>query len=115
MKKTPTDDPTENPSSISSKNVSHPKGLYLLDEPETPLSLIHQLSLLAIIKEKIDEGCQFIIATHSPMLMAFPGAQIHRLDQNPIGELPWEEVEHVRLMKHFFQNPQRYLQRLFSS
>ena len=93
----------------------HPKGLYLLDEPETPLSPIHQLTLLAIIKEKIDEGCQFIIATHSPMLMAFPGAQILSLDQNPIRELPWEEVEHVRLMKHFFQNPERYLQRLFSS
>jgi predicted ATPase len=93
----------------------HPEGLYLLDEPETPLSPIHQLTLLAIIKEKIDEGCQFLIAIHSPMLMAFPGAQILSLDQNPIRELPWEEVEHARLMKDFFQNPQRYLQRLFSS
>ncbi|MDP7139832.1 MAG: AAA family ATPase, partial [SAR324 cluster bacterium] len=97
------------------KERVHPKGLYLLDEPETPLSPIHQLTLLAIIKEKIDEGCQFIIATHSPMLMAFPGVQILSLDQNPIRELPWEEVEHVRLMKDFFQSPQRYLQRLFSS
>jgi predicted ATPase len=56
-----------------------------------------------------------MIASYSPMLMAFPGAQILNLDQNPIRELPWKEVEHVRLMKHFFQNPQRYFQRLFSS
>ena len=86
-----------------------------MDEPETPLSPIHQLTLLAIIKEKIDEGCQFIIATHSPMLMAFPGAQILSLDQNPIRQLEWEEVEHVRLMKRFFQDPKNYLRRLFDS
>jgi len=74
---------------------------------------MHQLSLMAIIKEKINEGCQFIIATHSPMLMAFPGAKIMSLDKSPIRELKWEEVEHVRLMKHFFQDPERYLHHLF--
>ena len=49
------------------------------------------------------------------MLMAFPGAQILSLDQNPIRQLEWEDVEHVRLMKRFFQDPKNYLRRLFKS
>ena len=49
------------------------------------------------------------------MLMAFPGAQILSLDQNPIRQLEWEDVEHVRLMKRFFQDPKNYLRRLFES
>ena len=81
------------------KERIHPKGLYLLDEPETPLSPIHQMTLMVFLHQQIEEGCQFLIATHSPMLMAFPGAQILSLDQNPIRQLEWEDVEHVRLMK----------------
>ena len=69
------------------KERIHPKGLYLLDEPETPLSPIHQMTLMVFLHQQIEEGCQFLIATHSPMLMAFPGAQILSLDQNPIHQL----------------------------
>ena len=97
------------------KERIHPKGLYLLDEPETPLSPIHQMTLMVFLHQQIEEGCQFLIATHSPMLMAFPGAQILSLDQNPIRQLEWEDVEHVRLMKRFFQDPKNYLRRLFES
>ena len=70
---------------------------------------------MKIIKDKINEDCQFIIATHSPMLMAFPGAKIYSLDHNSVRELKWDEVEHVRLMKHFLQDPERYLHHLFES
>ena len=73
------------------------------------------MTLMVFLHQQIEEGCQFLIATHSPMLMAFPGAQILSLDQNPIRQLEWEDVEHVRLMKHFFQDPKNYLRRLFDS
>ena len=59
-----------------------PEGLYLLDEPETPLSPLRQLALLSILKKQVEQDCQFIIATHSPMLMAFPEATILNFD-NP--------------------------------
>ncbi len=89
----------------------HPNGLYLLDEPETPLSPIHQLSLLAMIKDLADEGCQFIVATHSPMLMALPGARIlnFELDIQPV---EWQDAEHVALMKAFLNDPESFLRRL---
>ena len=111
MERTRTVVPIENPSCSFSRNGS----LYLLDEPETPLSPIHQMTLMVFLHQQIEEGCQFLIATHSPMLMAFPGAQILGLDQNPIRQLEWEDVEHVRLMKRFFQDPKNYLRRLFDS
>ena len=73
------------------------------------------MTLMVFLHQQIEEGCQFLIATHSPMLMAFLGAQILSLDQNPIRQLEWEDVEHVRLMKRFFQDPKNYLRRLFDS
>ena len=73
------------------------------------------MTLMVFLHQQIEEGCQFLIATHSPMLMAFPEAQILSLDQNPIRQLEWEDVEHVRLMKRFFQDPKNYFRRLFNS
>jgi len=61
-----------------------PGGLYLLDEPEAPLSPLRQLSLLAMLKDMVEQDAQFIIATHSPILMAFPGAVILNFDKLPI-------------------------------
>lgn len=89
----------------------HPNGLYLLDEPETPLSPIHQLSLLAIIKDLAEQGCQFIIATHSPILMALPGATLlnFELDIRPVA---WEDAEHVALTRAFLNDPESFLRRL---
>jgi predicted ATPase len=87
-------------------------GLYLLDEPETPLSPIHQLSLLSLIKARAAAGCQFIIATHSPILMALAGADILSFDDYPIRKVAWEDVEHVAVTKAFLNNPESYLRHL---
>ncbi|MFZ5814838.1 MAG: AAA family ATPase, partial [Bacillota bacterium] len=89
-----------------------PNGLYLLDEPETPLSPMRQLSFLSMIMEMVRQGCQFIIATHSPILMACPGATILSLDHNPPRAVRYEELEHVRLTRDFLNNPQAFLRHL---
>ena len=60
------------------------------------------MTLMVFLHQQIEEGCQFLIATHSPMLMAFPGAQILSLDQNPIRQLEWENVEHVKTDETLF-------------
>ena len=89
-----------------------PHGLFLLDEPEAALSPQRQLALLAMIFDLVAEGAQFIIATHSPILLAFPGARIFSFDESPITEVGWEDTEHVRLTRDFLANPERYLRNL---
>jgi predicted ATPase len=86
-------------------------GLYILDEPETPLSPIHQLSLLALLKDMAGDNCQFIIATHSPILMALPGARILLFDQT-ITPVAWEDVEHVAVTRAFLNDPESFLRHL---
>ena len=87
-------------------------GLYFLDEPEAALSPQRQLALLALLKDMLTEGCQFIIATHSPILMALPGAQILNLNEVPPQPVEWEETEHVQLTRDFLNCPDRYLRHL---
>jgi predicted ATPase len=87
-------------------------GLYLLDEPEAPLSPQRQLALMSMLKEMIDQEAQFIIATHSPILMAFPGARILSFDDHPVREAHYDDVEHVSLTRAFLNNPQSFLRRL---
>ena len=89
-----------------------PGGLYLLDEPEAPLSPQSQLGLMAMIAEMITEDAQFIIATHSPILMAFPGATIVSFDEEPAAAVEYGSLESVRLVKEFLAEPKRYLDRL---
>jgi predicted ATPase len=89
-----------------------PGGLYLLDEPEAPLSPLRQLALLSAIKEMVGQDAQFIIATHSPILMAYPGAVILSFDQTPIGAVSYQSLEHVNLMRDFLNDPQAYLRHL---
>jgi predicted ATPase len=89
-----------------------PGGLYLLDEPETPLSPTRVLALLAILHDAVATGSQFIIATHSPILAAFPGATILVFESGALVETPYEELEHVRVTRDFLNAPQRYLRRL---
>ena len=86
-----------------------PGGLYLLDEPEAPLSPRGILQLIALIKDRLDQRCQFIIATHSPMLLAFPGATIYVFGDGVVTPTPYADVEHVQLTKSFLDNPQRFL------
>ncbi|MGQ0604861.1 MAG: AAA family ATPase [Anaerolineales bacterium] len=89
-----------------------PGGLYLLDEPEAPLSPARQLALLAMLKSMVEDGAQFIIATHSPILLAFPGAVIFSFDAAPIQPVAYESLEHVTLMRAFLNNPEAYLRHL---
>ena len=86
-----------------------PGGLYLLDEPEAPLSPQSQLSLLAMIGDMISQDAQFIIATHSPLLLAFPDAQIYSFDRIPVQAVAYEELDHVRITRDFLNAPNRYL------
>jgi len=89
-----------------------PGGLYLLDEPEAPLSPQSQLALLAMIAEMIAQNAQFIIATHSPMLLAFPGARIYTFDRVPIEPVAFDELDHVRITRDFLNAPERYLNQI---
>lgn len=90
-----------------------PDGLYILDEPEVPLSPTRQLSLISLIKEQINNNSQFIIATHSPILMALPDAQIIEVDsEGNLNEVNYEDLEHVTLMRDFLNNPNVFINRL---
>jgi predicted ATPase len=89
-----------------------PGGLYLLDEPEAPLSPQRQLALLSMLKEMVGQDAQFIIATHSPILMAYPGAAILSFDHTPPKEISYDETEHVSLTKAFLNNPEAFLRHL---
>lgn len=89
-----------------------PGGLYLLDEPEAPLSPQRQLSFLSMLKEMVKQEAQFIIATHSPILMAFPESAILSFDIHPIKEVGYDETEHVSLTRNFLNNPEIYLRHL---
>jgi predicted ATPase len=89
-----------------------PRGLYFLDEPETPLSPTRVLALLAILKNRTAEDCQFVIATHSPILMALPGAEILLLEADTIAPIGYREVEHVRITHAFLDDPESFLRRL---
>ena len=86
--------------------------LYLLDEPETPLSPTRVLTLLTILLDATKTGSQFIIATHSPILAAFPGASIRVFAGDRIVETPYYELEHVRITRDFLNAPGRYLRYL---
>ncbi len=87
-------------------------GLYLLDEPEAPLSPLRQLSFLSALKQMITEDAQFIIATHSPIILAFPEAQILSFSDGEIRNVKYDELEHVTLTREFLSNPDLYLRNL---
>lgn len=89
-----------------------PGGLYLLDEPEAPLSPLRQLSFLSMLKQMTAEDAQFIIATHSPIILAFPEAQIMSFNDGTIKNIPYDELEHVTLTRAFLNDPQSYMRHL---
>ena len=85
------------------------KGLYLLDEPETALSPKSQLELLKLLREMGALGhAQFIIATHSPILLACPGSMIYSFDHTPVKTIQYEDTEYYRIYKTFMENPSQY-------
>lgn len=89
-----------------------PNGLYLLDEPEAPLSPQSQLALLAMMTDRAAEGSQFIVASHSPILLAFPGATIYSFDGGEVKRAEYESLEHVALTREFLNAPERFLRHL---
>ncbi|MEZ5072699.1 MAG: AAA family ATPase [Bacteroidales bacterium] len=99
---------------LSAFNHQFREGLFLLDEPEAALSPQRQLSLLAILHgmEK-EQRSQLIIATHSPILLAYPGADIFLLDESGIRNVVYEETEHYQITKGFLNNPDEYFKILF--
>jgi predicted ATPase len=90
------------------------EGLYILDEPEAALSPQRQLAALSRIHDLISDGAQFIMATHSPILMAYPEARILQLSDQGIVETAYEDTEHYQVTRNFLANPARMLKVLFS-
>jgi predicted ATPase len=89
-------------------------GLYLLDEPEAALSPKRQLEFLSVLHDYCRQGAQFVIATHSPIIMAYPDARIYVLSEEGVAEVPYQETEHYLLTRGFLVNPQRTLSELLS-
>lgn len=90
------------------------KGVYLLDEPEAALSPMRLLTLIAEIQRLTEMDSQFIIATHSPILMAFPGADIMEFSSDGIRKVAYKETEHYQITKSFLDDPQRMLHYLLN-
>jgi predicted ATPase len=91
-------------------------GLYLIDEPEAALSAARQLALLARIHDLLneDENTQFIIASHSPIVLSFPGATIYSFDHAPIKEIEYRNTDAYVITRRFLDNPGRALGELFA-
>jgi predicted ATPase len=91
-----------------------PQGLYVLDEPEAALSVHGYLALLTRIHDLTQAGAQFVIATHSPILLAVPHARIPQIEPGgAFGHIDYDEAQPVLLTRSFLANPQRYLHHLF--
>jgi len=90
------------------------KGFYIFDEPEAALSPSKQLAALVRINDLVNNQSQFIIATHSPILMAYPKAKIFLLDEGGCRQVAFEETEHYRITRDFLNNYPRRLEQLFN-
>lgn len=88
-------------------------GLYLLDEPEAALSPTRQLAVLSRMKQLVENSSQFVIATHSPILLAYPGATIYQIGENGFTEIEYQKTEVYNITKTFLDNPERMLNELF--
>jgi len=86
-----------------------PGGLSLLDEPEASLSPLRQLALISALKEMVAQEAQFIIATHAPIVMAFPNADIISFDNGAIHKVKYESLVHVKLMRDLLQDPGAFI------
>lgn len=96
------------------KNRFWADGLYILDEPEAALSPQRQLALLKLIHQLAEQRCQFIVSTHSPLLLGYPHARIYHLSEAGLADVAYEDTEHYALTKDFLLNRERYLQRLLN-
>ena len=85
-----------------------------MDEPEAALSPKRQLEFLSILHDYCKKGAQFVIATHSPIIMAYPDARIYVLSEQGVREVPYQKTEHYLVTRGFLVNPQRILNELLS-
>jgi len=90
-------------------------GLYILDEPEAALSPNRQMAALTRIHELVAQGSQFLIATHSPIIMAYPNARIYELTADGIGQVNYTDTEHYTVTKSFLNSHERMLEMLLSN
>ena len=97
------------------KNRFEGNGLYILDEPESALSPQRLMSLLVLIDELVKQNSQFIIATHSPILMAYPDADILEFSPDGIRKVDYRETEHYKIIKQFIDMPERMIRYLLRS
>jgi predicted ATPase len=87
-------------------------GLYILDEPEAALSPTRLMTLMAEMHALVNSNSQFILSTHSPILLTYPGAQVFELTAGAIKNVPYKETEHFKVTKQFLDNPERMLKYL---
>ena len=87
-------------------------GLYILDEPEAALSPMRQFTFLTRLNELVNKGSQFIIATHSPIIMCYPRSKIYEISNKGINEVQYEDTEHYRASKAFFGNYKAFIKEL---
>ena len=88
-------------------------GFFLMDEPEAALSPTRQLTLLALIAERVaNSRSQFVIATHSPILLTYPGATILSFDEGPLRSVPLEDTTHYQVTRDILTNPEQYWKHL---
>ena len=91
-----------------------PDGVFVLDEPEAALSPQGAFSLLRRMRELAIDGAQFVLATHSPILMAYPGAALYELSPDGIERVDYRQTQHFRLMRNFLEDPDAFLHHLFA-
>ena len=91
-----------------------PNGLYLFDEPEAALSLRGQLALMQRMHELLEHDCQFVVATHSPILVGFPDARISFLEEEGIRDISYDEAPQVELTRAFLDDPHRFFRELLA-
>ncbi|MFT8363695.1 MAG: AAA family ATPase [Sporolactobacillus sp.] len=89
-------------------------GLYLLDEPEAALSPQKQMTMLVRLHQLVRQNCQFVIATHSPILMAYPDAELFVLSESGMKKTNYRDTDHYLITRHFLEDPQKMLRYLFA-
>jgi predicted ATPase len=91
-----------------------PDGLYVLDEPEAALSPLRQMSMLRRMHDLVGQGCQFVVATHAPILLAYPDAWIYQLDERGLRRVEYDETSTVRTTRDFLTDREATVAELFS-
>ena len=94
------------------ENRFYGNGLYILDEPEAALSPMRQMRLMYLIKELEKKNSQFIISTHSPILMTYPGAEVLEISDEGIKSVDYKETEHYLITKRFMDAPEKIIKEL---